>query len=431
MLANEDQRTVRDTRGLIRRWLWYGLARLPGRAHSLAIRINRRSDWFVHHMTVAKLANTVSALGHFALGGESSSGWPVFVVIDISPLCNLHCTVCLHAEPHGNPALEKQRFHAGQRMSIDQFRALIGEIEGHSLAVLLYYVGDPLMHPDLETLCAIAEAAGLNTHVCTNLSFVLSDERIRRLVTSGLTHLTVCVDGLSQAKYQMTRVGGRVDLVLSNLQRVCALRRALGRHYPRVEVQYVKYRHNLDELEEAYRRFRALGVDQVHELWGWLHNYTDRDPGRFTVRGPHRNRRLPQCHWPHLLTLVKYDGGVIPCCAFRLGEQYTATDNPRVVGNVFQTGLHAVWNSPAYRQLRRFVSHPQAYGSEPALAQTFCDQCPRLFDSDYQQQTCRFGDEFAFEDLYTLGADGRPVRGARAGCYPQTDPRPAETRGEH
>jgi len=397
------------------RWLWSLATCTSGSIHALAIRVNRRVEWFRYFMTLGKLINLASAVTHFALRSERSSRWPVFTIIDISPACNLHCTVCLHAEPHGNPALLKQQLDPSQRMRVDEFRRIIAELEGHALAVLLYYVGDPLAHPDLEELCGVAAAAHLNTHVCTNLSFLLSDVRLHRLVDCGLTHLTVCVDGLSQAKYELTRVGGRIDLVLSNLQRICAYRQARGRRYPQVEVQYLKYQHNLDELDEARRRFRDMGVDQFHETWGWLHNYTDRDPGRYTVRGPQRNRSLPRCHWPYLATLVKYDGDVIPCCSFRLGEQYTATDTPRAVGNALRGGVAAVWNSPAYREIRRFAARPEAYATEPGLAETFCDQCPRLFDTDYRMQTCRFGNEHTFEELYTRDAQGHPVRRRETG----------------
>lgn len=145
--------------------------------------------------------------------------------IDITPLCNLRCTVCLHAEPRGNPDLEKQRFHARQKMTIEQYRRIIDQIRHQTSGVSLYYVGDPLMHPDFEQMCRIAADARLNTHISTNFSFLLSDERIKRILTSGLTHFTVGLDGLTQENYQRTRVGGRIHWVLSNLRRTCDIRR--------------------------------------------------------------------------------------------------------------------------------------------------------------------------------------------------------------
>jgi MoaA/NifB/PqqE/SkfB family radical SAM enzyme len=379
-------------------------------ARGAVARLKRRLSWFTHHMTVCKLANMLQAAAEFALKREVVRAWPVFLRIDISPLCNLRCTICVHADPNGNPALEKQEFRRDQRMTVEQFRGIVEEVKCRSSGVSLYYLGDPLMHPDLDELCRIGGEAGLNVHYSTNLSFRLSDERVRRIVTSGLTHLTVCLDGLSQEKYSLTRVGGHVDLVISNLRRICACRKTLRRRDPLVEVQYIKYRHNLDELDEARRVLTELGVDQIHELWGGLHNYTDRDPGRYTVFGPAKNGWVPRCHWPHFFAQIKYNGDVLPCCCFRLGQQYTRIDDPRCVGNVFEGGVRQVWNSMAYRQSRRLASKPQAIRSEPWLGENFCYACPRVFETDYAEATCRWGRDYSFEELYLIGPRGRPVR---------------------
>ena len=217
----------------------------------------------------------------YAAGMEKMVAWPVALKIDITPLCNLHCTVCVHAHPNGNARLAQQAFDKGQRMPVSQYRGIIDQIRGKSAAVSLYWLGDPLMHPDVDEMCHIARRAGLNVHLSTNLSFSFSDERIRQLVRNGVTHLTVCVDGLTQEKYQLTRVGGQIDRVLANLGRVCRFRQELGQVYPRIEVQYIKYQHNLDEFDEANAWFREIGVDRVSAFWGYLHNYVDLDPGAF------------------------------------------------------------------------------------------------------------------------------------------------------
>jgi MoaA/NifB/PqqE/SkfB family radical SAM enzyme len=428
VFTNEQQETVWGPRALIRQWVFKPMRRLGLTGQVLANRIGRRTDWFLYQLTLRRIINTLTAAAQYFLKHERAAALPVFVIIDISPLCNLHCTVCLHAYPNGNPDLEKQEFHGRQLMSVEQYRRIIDQIKDYSIGVLLYYIGDPIVPPDLERLCAVTHEAGLVSHVSTNFSLPLSAERIRRLVTSGLTHLTVCVDGLAQETYARTRVGGRLDRVMGNLERVCACRRALRRRYPRVEVQYIKYRHNLDQLEEARRTFYALGVDQVHHLWGWLHNYTDRDPGKFSVFGPQRNAWRPRCHWTHLFTLVKYDGDVLPCCAFRLGHQYTSRDDPRAVGNVFTDRLRDVWNNAEYRRARRLACNPEAIRDDPTLAESFCDACPRLFETDFVERTCRYGSEYDYDDFYIIGPDGLPIR--RRDALEQTSPRATLAPGE-
>jgi MoaA/NifB/PqqE/SkfB family radical SAM enzyme len=159
--------------------------------------IKRRQGWLLENLTPGKLLNLFIAGIQFLLKREVMRAWPVIVKVDISPLCNLQCTVCVHAHPasSGSEELKGQHFRADQKMSLAQFKRITDEVSGKSMAISLYYLGDPLVHPDLDAMCRIARDAKLNSHVSTNFSFNLSDERIRNIVQSGLTHLTVCVDG--------------------------------------------------------------------------------------------------------------------------------------------------------------------------------------------------------------------------------------------
>jgi MoaA/NifB/PqqE/SkfB family radical SAM enzyme len=348
---------------------------------------------------------------HFGLKHQRLRSWPVMVKIDISPLCNLSCTYCVHARPSGPVAdiLGAQSFTHEQLMPLAKYQRLVREISGKTMAVQLYYLGDPLIHPQLDEMCGYAREAGLNVHISSNFSFGLSDERLRALVASGLTHITVCVDGMRQESYARTRVGGRLDTVLHNLERLIMLRHATGQRYPRVEVQYIKYRHNLDQVEDAARWCAERGVDQFTEFWGNLHNYADAAPGTFAVRAPRMNQTLPQCTWPYFSIVVKYDGDAIPCCYYRTTEQYRAGADERVAGNVFETSLWKVWNSPVYQDMRRLVSNPQRTLSEARLAHAFCQGCPAIFETDLDERL-RTADKHAWEELYVLDARQHVVR---------------------
>ena len=307
--------------------------------------IRRRNGWFLENVTFRRFLNMSMTGVQYLLKAERMYTMPVAVKIDISPMCNLSCTVCVHADPNGDAGLEKQEFHPQHRMSVDQFRRIINEIRGHSSAVSLYYVGDPLVHPDLDEMSSIARDAKLNVHISTNFSFALTDARIRRMVTSGLSHLTVCVDGLSQQKYEMTRVGGKIERVLHNLRRVCEYKKEMGLQFPKVEVQYIKFQHNLD---------------------------------------------------------------VIPCCSYRIGHQYTEGEDPRVLGNVFKTSLREIWNNKQYREARRMVNNPEVIRDEPDLENHFCHGCGAIYENT-DKGHMGMANITKWEDRYRLDEHGRPV----------------------
>jgi MoaA/NifB/PqqE/SkfB family radical SAM enzyme len=373
--------------------------------------VTRRRSWLFGGVDARKAANLAVAAKDFALKRETTRALPVIVKIDISPLCNLRCTACVHADPNGNPTLERQVFAPGHKMTVEQFGRIIDELRGKTAAVSLYYLGDPLAHPDLDAMCRVAADAGLQVHISSNFSFGLKDERIRSIVESGLTHLTVCIDGLSQEKYQRTRVGGNIERVIHNLRRLCAYRAEIGSRNPRVEVQYIKFQHNVDEIEAARRLCDELGVDEFASFWGDLHNWTDRDPEHYDVIGPRAAKALPLCYWPHFSTVIKWNGDVIPCCTHRQGAQHASGADARVFGNVFEKSLAEIWNSPDYQRARRLVSDPTRSQREPELRNHFCDACHVLFETN-RRETALWANEHSFEELFAVSAKGKPVRRA-------------------
>ena len=352
----------------------------------------RRTSWLTDRLTIAKFRNGLAAGLSYLFKRQQSSPFPLALKIDISPVCNLKCPVCVHAAPDGDALLERQDF-AVHRMSVDQFRSIVDQVRGKVSALSLYYVGDPYTHPQVDEMCGIAREANLNVHLSTNFSFRFSDDRIHRIVDSGISHLTVCVDGFSQETYSRTRINGRLDFVLSNLERVCKRRKELNRQFPRVEVQYIKFPHNFHELEAALAFFRNIGVDQIEHSWGMVNNYVDLEPRNYEIDQPRQPATLPLCHWPYDSMVIKYNGDVIPCCNFRHATQYVAGEDARIFGNVFSSSVHAIWNSDVYAKTRRLVVDPTLFDEDKGLESHFCHGCPALFQTS-QEKNIQMAPEF-------------------------------------
>ena len=345
--------------------------------------ILRRLHWLQHRPAPRGVANGLRNLLAFTLRLERAGRLPSLVKIDISPQCNLACPHCLHADPVGRarPLLDAQVFGKNSRMSVDQFAAIVEQLRGRVLAVSLFYYGDPLMHPDLDTMIRIARAAELAVHITTHFSYPLQVERIRQLVDAGLSHITVAVDGASQETYGVTRVRGRLDRVLGNLKALLDYKREGGLTLPYVEVQHLEFPHHLPGEKDAVRRMvMAMGVDhwkcstgQRFDSSGALYNVVDDYPS--SPEGEALpNRPLPRCHWPYSSAVIKFDGEVIPCCLWRVGKQYIPGEATHALGNIFETPLAEMWNGPGYRALRRRVSYPAAGRGD----ESFCDGCPKL-----------------------------------------------------
>lgn len=363
---------------------------LPERNGSMHIRgmlrsAVRRLNWLQHRSGWRPASNALRNALAFALKRDQAAPLPSLVKIDISPQCHLACTHCLHANPEGRnrPLLSAQSFGKKDAMSFERYASIIDQLRGKVLAVSLFYYGDPLIHPEVDRMIAYARAAGLAVHLTTHFSYRFTEERIRRLVEAGPSHLTVAVDGATQASYGRTRIGGKLDLVLKNLEMITAYKRLLKLDLPYIEVQHIRFAHHApDEARRVRSMVTAMGVDGFSSFDGLrfddsgdLYNVVD-DDSQTEDHGPARpTGPLPRCHWPYSSTVIKSDGDVIPCCLWRVGRQYVPGERSHAVGNVFDTPLERIWSSPAYQRLRSVVSNPDAQRASGS----FCDGCPKLY----------------------------------------------------
>lgn len=344
----------------------------------------RRFRWIQHAPPLGALANAARNGLAFGLGKETAGTLPSMIKIDISPQCQLACPHCLHADPAGRnrPLLEAQRFPKTSKMSFEDYKRIIDELAGKVLAVSLFYYGDPLIHPQLDRMIEYARKSRIAVHITTHFSYKFTPDRIRRLVDSGLSHITVAVDGASQEAYGVTRVRGRLEWVLENLRMLTEYKREQQLSAPLVEVQYLRFPHHAADEKQRVREIAyELGADIFKasnglrfDDTGDLYNVVDDDPS--DRRAPLPNQALPRCHWPYSSMVIKADGDVLPCCLWRVGTQYVPGAETGAVGNVFQRSLASIWNDPIYRNVRRQVSKPASYDEG---CQSFCDGCPRLY----------------------------------------------------
>lgn len=335
----------------------------------------RRKNWFLQNASLGTAKNFSMATLAYLSKRTHLKSLPVALKVDISPICNLRCPFCIH----GTTDPKQRRFHKGQRINVERFQRLVDEVKGRTSAMSLYYLGDPLTHPDLIELCKVAKAGGIYTYVSTNFSFELNDAKIDGLASSGLSHLKICVDGLTQAVYGRTRVGGRIEKVIDNLTRICKARDRLKSKLA-IEVQYILNDGNRHQVEDCRELMRSIGVDEMTTFEGADYTMEEIHPKNFEVLGPAESGFIPNCFWPYYFMTVKWNGDVIPCCSFRQDEQYDPV-NPteRLLGNIFETSISEVWNSEAYQNARRFVSDPATFMNDIENAENeFCFGCKRV-----------------------------------------------------
>src|SRR5262249_7912661 len=117
----------------------------------------------------------------------------------------------------------------------------------------------------------------IETEVHTNLSLPLTDQQIEDVMSSGLDYLNASIDGFTQETYQIHRVGGQLDLVKRNLERLAAARDRLGAKTI-ITYQTLVFRHNEHEIPAARAYCEKLGIrflygDAFIDNPAWLPSY--------------------------------------------------------------------------------------------------------------------------------------------------------------
>ncbi len=339
---------------------------------TVAKHIERKLVLF-RNVTLKKSINIVQTGIYYFIGADRINTLPPLIKVELSAACNLACTVCIHSK---RDDLKGQRF--SDKMELSTFKQLADEVKGKVFGLSLYYMGEAFLYPHIIAAIEYANKNGLTTHISSNLSFKISERFIGEIVNSGLTHLTVCVDGLTNETYQRTRVNGDIDVVVDNLKRLIDERNRL-RVGLYIEVQYIEFEHNSHELRDAMELFRNLGVNTVATFRGSLHNYIDMHPDKYEIETPLCKQKKPRCWWPWGSTTIKPNGDVLPCCYHRIGDQFVPGKTQRTFGNINDTSFLEIWRNNAYQNARRLCLDPSLFDKKPELKEHFCYGCDRLF----------------------------------------------------
>jgi MoaA/NifB/PqqE/SkfB family radical SAM enzyme len=117
------------------------------------------------------------------LDGIRSTDHPVLAHIIPIRRCNLSCTYCNEYDDFSKPVPTEELLRR-----IDLLAAL-------GTSIISFSGGEPLLHPDLDTLIARIREHGRLVGMITN-GFLLNEDRIQKLNRAGLDHMQISIDNV-------------------------------------------------------------------------------------------------------------------------------------------------------------------------------------------------------------------------------------------
>ena len=142
---------------------------------------------------------------------------PLKLTVDPTNVCQLRCPLC----PTGLQVQDRATGHSQNEM----FQRLIEEVGDYVFFIDFFNWGEPLLNTHVEEFIQLAHKKRIISHISTNLSLPLSDERINRIVMSGLNEIIISLDGASSDTYATYRRRGDFELVYENMRRIIEAKR--------------------------------------------------------------------------------------------------------------------------------------------------------------------------------------------------------------
>lgn len=244
-------------------------------------------------------------------------GRPMMLMVEPTNHCNLKCPLC----PSGNGEMTRAR----GVMPFEHFQRVFDPLADDLLLLLLWNQGEPFINKDLTRMVRHAAKHNVPTITSTNVHYVRTDEEAEDIVSSGLSELILCLDGVDSETYLKYRVGGDFDRVLDGIDRITRAKRRLGTPGPLIHLQFIIMKHNEDQIEAARDLARTYGVDRLSLKTAQV--YTDEDVTEFLPADESLSRydyeadglktKAPlknTCRHLWYSTVVNWDGSVSPCC---------------------------------------------------------------------------------------------------------------------
>jgi len=335
------------------------------------IRLKQYFASFLRHGSIRKLLNFLHIEFQILIKRDRLTGMPYVLKIENTNICNFQCPICY--ENRKKHDFEGARGYG--RMKLTDFQKIVNELSPWVYRINLYGFGEPFLFDEIFDMIRYATIHNISVAITSNFNTITQD-KINKILDSGLEHLVISIDGVDQKSYEKYQVGGNFEKVISNIQMLIKAKKEKRAKYPFVDWQFLIMKHNYhlqDKAAEIARglgigiRFSNIGVDLTNEkeCSEWLPDVYIREQLNFEDRIIKKQKQIPLCTWLYRTAFINWDLGVSPCCNYYTGEKN------HDFGNLKDQTFSVIWNSDRYIEARRMFKE----GNGNYSNENICHKC--------------------------------------------------------
>ncbi len=273
---------------------------------------------------------------------------PVDISLELSSLCNMHCTYCYHADKKNLPF--KMNF-----MDWDTAKKILFEAAGLGVAsVKMNWRGESTLNPIFPNVCIYARdlssrSVFIDRLTNSNFKFDNSKDDIFTALACQ-TKVKVSYDSFRKDVFETQRAGGDHDLTTANIDKFYNWK---GRKTELV-LQAVRTQRNKDEdfEGEIKKRWPSIGLSVRDVVDGRL----NKDIENILVKKRDLDNRQ-SCLQAHVRLIFDSKGRASPCCP--------DIKNELVIGSIHEQSLYDIFNSELARTLRKELKSGKAFEKNP------------------------------------------------------------------
>lgn len=121
--------------------------------------------------------------------------------------------------------------------------------------------GEAFLNPHLIDIMAYAHKHGIALTADNGVNFnTVSEEALEALVKYGFLSLSCSINGVTDKTYKMYSVGGDLEVVLRNIEKINTYKKKYKMRLPLLHWQFVIFGHNEQELLPAKRLAGTMGM---------------------------------------------------------------------------------------------------------------------------------------------------------------------------
>jgi len=263
--------------------------------------------------------------------------FPINVDFEVTNACNLKCTMC----PRTN-MIKKGTFYEIGQISLETYKRIVDEGVPLGLCAVKHnFMGEPLMHPQLVDMIRYSKQAGVLDVMFNTNATLLTEEKSRELIESGLDKIFFSFDSPYKEKYEAIRIGADYDEVLNNIKRFGEIRDEMGSIKPLTRVSMVVTKESIEDKDAFKKLFEPI-VDVIAFIDFMSHVGMNREKDMLVEKKASETKYC--CPQPWQRMIIHPDGLVSPCCG--------NSNRSLKMGNIFEQSAHEIWVGEAFQRLR-------------------------------------------------------------------------------